>query len=80
MTWARCEKLLNQSYAGNSLEVIRPEGWNRGSAIATHKNMIYDYEIDNSELSVEQTAKHIYRAFVDCKQPRAFQKLYSGMI
>ncbi len=73
---ARREQMRSKSYDGNALEAVRHEGWNRCSAIATHKNMSYDYEIDNSELSIEETAKQIYSAFVDSEKPQAFRQLY----
>ncbi len=54
----------------------RPGGWNRTSAIATHNNMIYDFSIDNTHLSIQETAQQIKTAYQATPNPMAWKTLY----
>jgi chloramphenicol 3-O phosphotransferase len=70
----------NKRGAGDEQNVIeggRLGGWNRTSAIVTHKNMVYDFEIDNTSLSIEETASGIKTAYENTPEPQAFKKLFS---
>lgn len=51
---ARRENSRGSANAHDILEDSRMGGWNRTSAIMTHKDMIYDFEIDNTNLSIER--------------------------
>lgn len=54
----------------------RPDGWNRCSAMVTHKDMIYDLEVDNTDISVIETAEKI-KSFVDkTPEPTVFKTLF----
>lgn len=64
---------------GDANDVIgngRLGGWNRTSAETTHKNMIYDFILDNTHLSIAETAASIKQAFEKTPQPTAFKTLY----
>ncbi|WP_454780964.1 phosphotransferase-like protein [Legionella sp. WA2022007384] len=54
----------------------RPGGWNRTSALVTHQNMIYDFSIDNTHLSIQETAKRIKEAFEATSNPTAWKNLH----
>jgi chloramphenicol 3-O phosphotransferase len=74
---ARRESLRGGEDEHNVIEGGRLGGWNRTSSEVTHKNMIYDFEIDNSALSIEETARRIKEAYEGTENPKAFNKLYS---
>ncbi|GGI81722.1 chloramphenicol phosphotransferase CPT family protein [Legionella impletisoli] len=54
----------------------RPDGWNRCSALVTHKDMIYDLEVDNTTISIMETASRIKHFIDKTNDPTAFQTLY----
>lgn len=56
-------------------ENARAEGWSRCSALVTHTNMEYDIEIDNTNLSIDETAKKLLSLVRSCKNPMAFKKM-----
>jgi chloramphenicol 3-O phosphotransferase len=68
----RCTKNGDNTEAGG-----RRAGWNRCSAKITHKNMIYDFEIDNSSIPIRETAYNIKSAYEQTPQPKAFKQLYN---
>lgn len=72
---ARREKMRGAGGASDTESGGRPEGWNRCSAQITHKGMVYDYEIDNTNLSPYETAECIKKSYEECKKPTAFDQL-----
>ncbi len=73
---ARREQQRSQGGAQHSKQENRPDGWNRCSSLITHKNMVYDFEIDNTKLSINETAQQLLLAVKNCKNPTAFKNLY----
>lgn len=63
--------------AENTAAGGRPDGCNRCSAMITHQNMIYDFEVDNTKLSILETAEKIKSAYEANPKPTAFKKLYA---
>lgn len=72
----RREQLRSAADVHDIVEGGRLEGWNRTSAELTHANMLYDFKIDNTQLSTIETAKKIKQAYEQIKIPTAFTKLY----
>jgi chloramphenicol 3-O phosphotransferase len=67
--------------AGGDVQAgVRARGWHRCSSKITHKDMIYDFEIDNSILSVKKTAAQIKTAYENISTPQAFKKLYKTFL
>ena len=58
----------------------RKHGWHRTSAAIVHENMIYDFEIDNTHLSVAETAKKITNAYQNTPHPIAFKTLAEKLL
>lgn len=56
-----------------------PDGWHRNSAKITHQNKIYDFEIDNTAISPEETARKIIAAFHQRSDPSAFKRMYQDI-
>ena len=54
-----------------------PDGWHRNTARLTHRDMVYDLEIDNTNLSKQETADNIITAFKQCDNPTALEKSYA---
>jgi chloramphenicol 3-O phosphotransferase len=70
---------LQRSSNAGSDDIVgngRPGGWNRTSAIMTHDDMIYDFSIDNTHLSIEETAQKIKKAYDMTLTPQAWKTLY----
>ncbi|RUR13889.1 hypothetical protein [Legionella sp. km772] len=70
---------LQRSSNAGSDDIVgngRPGGWNRTSAIMTHENMIYDFSIDNTHLSIAKTAQEIKAAYEATREPMAWKTLY----
>ena len=70
---------LQRSSSAGADDIVgngRPGGWNRTSAITTHNNMIYDFSIDNTHLSIEQTTREIKAAYESTVNPSAWKTLY----
>ncbi len=64
--------------ANNTEDGSRPDGWNRCSAEITHANMTYDLELDNTHLSILETAQQIQAGYRACPNPSAFKQFYKG--
>lgn len=54
-----------------------PDGWHRNTARLTHQDMVYDYEIDNTHLSKQETADKIIEAYNNCSEPTALKASYA---
>ncbi len=52
----------------------RPDGANRWVKSITHTNIIYDIEIDNTHLNIDETAIKLRNAIDFCKNPTAFKR------
>ena len=72
---ARREQLRGEGNPYDIIENGRLDGWNRSSAAVTHANMIYDFEIDSTNLSVQDTAEQIIVAYKSTPNPTAFKTL-----
>lgn len=73
---ARRERARSVGEAKDTAGGGRPEGWNRCSALVTHKNMIYDLEIDNTSLSILEAASKIKDFIEATPKPQTFKQLY----
>ncbi|HHT0592190.1 TPA: phosphotransferase-like protein [Legionella anisa] len=70
---------LQRSQASGSHDIVgngRPGGWNRTSAMVTHKDMLYDFSIDNTYLSIHDTAQQIKSAYESTPNPMAWKTLF----
>lgn len=76
---AHREQQRSQKDPANIAYEHRRAGWNRCSALETHANMIYDIEIDNTHLSINETAEKLLQELNACKNPTAFKKLYQSL-
>lgn len=76
---ARREQQRSQKDPANIAYEHRSPGWNRCSALVTHAHMIYDIEIDNTHLTIEETAQKLLQAVRASKNPSAFKKLHQLM-
>lgn len=72
----RREQTRGGASRGDTASGGRPDGWNRCSARVTHQGMVYDYEIDNTHLGIEETARKILDAFNENEAPTANSILY----
>ncbi len=70
----RREKHRSKGVANDVVGGGRPDGWNRCSAEVTHQGMIYDLEIDNTFMNIEETAKKILEGYNNCSEPMAFKQ------
>ncbi|MCB9493134.1 MAG: hypothetical protein H6679_02565 [Epsilonproteobacteria bacterium] len=58
---------------------ISPRGHARTHYQTVHENAIYDFEVDNTELTPEQAAEQI-KAFIDqTPEPQAFKMMYTRL-
>ena len=72
---ARREKQRGGANPNDIIEGGRMDGWNRTSEAITHRGMIYDFEIDSSNLSIQETAYQIINAYQNTPHPSAFKSL-----